>query len=109
MNGVNWIDIVLKVGLQATIILFIGWFLVKELWPWAKKQFEELVTRQKGDLDRFMTSLSSRDKQNADESRETVRALSALTSEIRGLRDDVQEIKKSPTTPTKKAPRARKR
>jgi hypothetical protein len=93
-NGVNWIDITLKLGVPVVILLFGGWFFVRELWPWGKKMFEEMVARQRTDLDRFTESLSNRDKMASETNRETVKALEALTNEVRGMRDDIQEIRK---------------
>ena len=98
-DGVNWVEIVVKIGIPAALILFGGWFFIRELWPWAKKQFEDLVARQRADLDRFIESLSTRDKMTAEANRETIKTLEALTSEVRGLRDDVTELRGGQKTP----------
>lgn len=37
----NWIDAILELGMSAVILVAIGWFFNKKIWPWITKQIED--------------------------------------------------------------------
>jgi len=90
----HWIDIASKFGIPLALLLALGWFLAKTVWPFVTKQIEQAQADRKTEIDKFDNTIKTRDALMVQQWREHLHALDAMTEQIRGLRDDIKTIRK---------------
>jgi hypothetical protein len=90
----QWIDIAGKFGIPVALLMLLGYFLLKHVWPFVTKQIEDAKSERKADMEaakserkeeigKFMDTLRARDVMIAEISQRHVKALESLTIEIR--------------------------
>lgn len=93
----TWVDIASKFGLPVALLLLLIWgayqALIKLLWPFLVKQIEEAQAQLKLQTGQFIDTIRQRDNLMAESHRENMKALGALTDEIRCLSGDVQDLR----------------
>jgi hypothetical protein len=86
----QWIDIAGKFGIPVALLLLAGWFLAKKVWPFVVEQIKEAQTQRQAETAKFVETIRTRDVLMAESQRENLKALEAMTVEIRGLRDEIR-------------------
>lgn len=90
----QFIDIASKFGIPVALLVLVGWFLVKKVWPFVTKQIEDSQALRKAESDKFDNTIRTRDALMVQQWQEHLKALdtlgTAITTEMRGLREDIQ-------------------
>lgn len=96
----EWIKLAQTFGIAVAGLVMLAWFVAKRIWPFIVRQIEDAQTRSKTlddkfvmVADRFTDSIRARDVLMAETQRENIRALEAVTLEIRGLREEFRARK----------------
>lgn len=97
MFAVTWlmdqfVDIAGKFGIPVALLGLICWFVARKVWPFVMKQIEEGQTQRKAEIDKFDSTIRTRDALLVQQWQEHLKALDAITGEVRGLRSDLQTM-----------------
>lgn len=87
----QWIDVASKFGIPVVMLGLLAYFLAMRVWPFVTSQIEDAKAQRKIEVEKFVDTIRSRDVLMAESQRENLKALEAMTIEIRGLRDDVRK------------------
>jgi len=90
----QWIDVASKFGIPVAMLIGLAYFVVRHVWPFVTKQIEDAQSQRKTEIEKFVETIRSRDILMAEGQREHLKALEAMTMEIRGLRDEIRNIHK---------------
>ena len=93
----QWIKVAQTFGIAGAGLAMLAWFVARKIWPFIIRQIEDAQSRSKAldekfvmIADKFTDSIRARDVLMAETQRENIRALEAVTIEIRGLREEVR-------------------
>lgn len=79
-------------GLPIAIIGVLGWFLFKELWPWAKTQIEKSNAERKAERDAFLQTLAAFRALAEQQHGRHFDTMTDFTKQLEHLSDAVAEI-----------------
>lgn len=93
----TWVDIASKFGLPVALLVGVLYgvyqLLIKRVWPFVERQIEEAQAHSKLQTDRFVESLRARDNLMAEGHRENIKALEAMTNELRAMTNEVRGLR----------------
>jgi hypothetical protein len=87
----QWLDIASKFGIPVTMLGLLTLFIVRHVWPFVIGQIEDAKAQRKIEVDKFMDALRTRDTMMSEAQRGHLKAIEAMTVEIRGLRSEVRK------------------
>lgn len=86
----EWIDVAGKFGIPVVMLALLAYFLARHVWPFVTSQIEDAKTQRKAEIEKFVDAIRARDVLMAESQREHLKALEAMTAEIRALPEKIR-------------------
>jgi Na+-translocating ferredoxin:NAD+ oxidoreductase RnfG subunit len=86
----DWIEFGKNFGVTLLMLAALAYFLMRHVWPFVTKQIEEAHAQRKEEIAKFVDTIRARDVLMAEDRREHIRALEAMTHELRSFREQLR-------------------
>lgn len=86
----TWVDAAIRLGVPTAILVAMGYFILRHVWPFIVKQIEDNKNERITERDRFLVALERRDT----EFEKVVRAVEQLALAVRADQDNRAEEEK---------------
>jgi hypothetical protein len=90
MEPASWADTFEKVGIAGVIVLGVGYFVIKYLWPFLTAQINRSQDRLDGQTDRFAETIRHLTTLMAEDQRQHLNAFQEITKELRSLHEVIK-------------------
>jgi len=86
----QWVKIAGQFGIPVALLMLLAYFILRHVWPFVTRQIQDAQTQRAAEIEKFDNTIRKRDGLMVQQWQEHLKALDAITGEIRGLREDIQ-------------------